>query len=218
MEVLKTVDKGLGTAKGRDESGLIVRNVEGVEPGTTFVSLMTIGVEVARSEVVKERADRGILVAKSTIEVAGHEEALEAAINEIVRVVAAREVEKGPPFGVVHVHPVARAAEILLCIGFFAHIASHLSDTEIVVAVLDGARNRTSKQTNANRVKVISRDISKILPALKATTTANSPDGGLFWGDISSSSDLLSINSPSASEITASYARSQSMPSCKPLT
>lgn len=157
-----------------------MRNVESVEPRATFVGLVTIGVEVARGEVVKECADRGVLVAEGAIQVTGHKEALEAAVNQIIRVVAPGEVKKRATFRIVHVEPVARAAEILLCVSLFTHVARHLGDAEVVVAILDSAGNRAGEQTNSDRIEVISRNVSKVLPALKTTATSDCPNRRLL--------------------------------------
>ena len=107
VQVLQTLDKCLWSAEGRNEGCLVVRHIERVKPGTAFVCLVAVGVEVARREVVQECADRGILVAESAVQVAWHKESLETTVDKVVWIVTACEVEKRSAIRVKHVEPVA---------------------------------------------------------------------------------------------------------------
>lgn len=85
VQAIQTFDKSRWPSHRRDQSGHVVRHEKGVQPGASFVRLMPVWVEVARSEVHDARAEDRILEAKGAIHEPGHEKASKASVSAIDR-------------------------------------------------------------------------------------------------------------------------------------
>ena len=67
VEVVEAFDESGRAAEGRDQAGHVLRHVEGVEPGATFVGLMAVGIEITGGEVQEWRAEDWVLEAPGAI-------------------------------------------------------------------------------------------------------------------------------------------------------